>query len=59
MACRIACPDDKVDGIFDVLVNPVKGGIDKTERSVAVGPFGAIVAGSTGLGALVAGVTAL
>jgi hypothetical protein len=29
MACRVACPDDKVDRVLELMANPVEGRIDE------------------------------
>ena len=39
MASRIASPNDEVYRIFQMLVDPVEGGIDKKERGVAIRSF--------------------
>ncbi len=41
VASGIPGPDDKVDGIFEVVVDPLKGSVDQGDGGVTVGPLGA------------------
>ena len=41
VASGIPGPDDKVDGIFEVVVDPLKGSVDHGDGGVTVGPLGA------------------
>lgn len=45
MTSRIASPDNEVDGIFEIVVDPLESSIDQGEGRVTVGLLGAEDAG--------------